>query len=135
MVIAWGTPCAVRDMENYLPILLVFAIAAALGGLFLGVSFWLAPRRPSAAQETTYECGIPPRGSIHVRFFVRFFLVALFFLLFDLEAVFLYPWVVLYREFLADGRALFALGEMGVFVGVLVVGLVYVWRKGGLEWQ
>lgn len=122
-------------MEAYLPILLVFAIAAALGGLFLGISFWLAPRRRRPEQETTYECGIPPRSSIHVRFFVRFFLVALFFLLFDLEAVFLYPWVILYRKFLAEGRALFALGEMGVFVAVLVVGFVYVWRKGGLEWQ
>ena len=122
-------------MESLVPIPLVFAVALALGGLFLGISFWLAPRRSSPEQPTTYECGIPPRGTVHVRFFVRFFLVALLFLLFGLEAVFLYPWVLLYRDFLADGRALFALGEMGVFVAVLVVGLVYVWRKGGLEWQ
>jgi NADH-quinone oxidoreductase subunit A len=122
-------------MDPYLPILLVFAVALILAGLFLGVSFWLGPRRPSPEKESTYECGIPPRSSTQVRFFVRFFLVALFFLLFDLEAVFLYPWVLLYREFLAEGRALFALGEMGVFLGVLVVGFVYVWRKGGLEWQ
>jgi NADH-quinone oxidoreductase subunit A len=122
-------------MENYVPLLLVLTVATATGGLFLGISFWLAPRRPDAAQQTSYECGIPPRGSVHVRFFVRFFLVALFFLLFDLEAVFLYPWVLLYREFLAQGRAVFALGEMGVFLAVLVVGLLYVWRKGGLEWQ
>jgi NADH-quinone oxidoreductase subunit A len=122
-------------MEEYLPILLVFAIAVIFGGLFLGVSFWLGPRRPTPLKESTYECGIPPRSSTQIRFFIRFFLVALFFLLFDLEAVFLYPWVILYREFVAEGRALFALGEMGVFVAVLVVGFVYVWRKGGLEWQ
>lgn len=122
-------------MESYLPILMVFTIALALAGLFLGVSFWLAPRRSNAVKDSTYECGIPPRGSIHIRFFVRFFLVALFFLLFDLEAVFLYPWVLLYRDFVANGRALFALAEMAAFVGVLVVGFVYVWKKGGLEWQ
>ena len=122
-------------METYLPILLVFAVALAFGGLFLGLCFWLGPRRPSPLKASTYECGIPPRSSTQIRFFVRFFLVALFFLLFDLEAVFLYPWVILYRDFLAEGRALFALGEMGVFVAVLVVGFVYIWRKGGLEWQ
>ena len=122
-------------MENYLPILLVFAVALAAAGLFLGVSFWLGPRKSDPVKDSTYECGIPPRGSIHIRFFVRFFLVALFFLLFDLEAVFLYPWVLLYRDFLADGRALFALTEMAASVGVLVLGFVYVWKKGGLEWQ
>ena len=122
-------------MERYLPIFLVFVIAAAAGGLFLGVSFWLGPRRSNPVKDSTYECGIPPRSTVHIRFFVRFFLVALFFLLFDLEAVFLYPWAILYRGFLADGRAAFALTEMGIFVGVLVVGFAYVWRKGGLEWQ
>lgn len=122
-------------METYLPIFLVFTIALVAAGVFLGVSFWLGPRKSNPQKDATYECGIPPRGSIHIRFFVRFFLVALFFLLFDLEAVFLYPWVLLYRGFVADGRALFALGEMAVFVGVLVVGFVYVWKKGGLEWQ
>jgi NADH-quinone oxidoreductase subunit A len=122
-------------MERFLPIVLVFAVALVAGAVFLGVSFWLGPRRSNPEKDSTYECGIPPRGTTHIRFFVRFFLVALFFLLFDLEAAFLYPWVVVYRGFLDDGRALFALTEMGVFVGVLVVGFVYVWRKGGLEWQ
>jgi NADH-quinone oxidoreductase subunit A len=122
-------------MERFLPTLLVIGVALVAGAVMLGMSSWLGPRRPDPVKQTAYECGIPQRGTIHIRFFVRFFLVALFFLLFDLEAVFLYPWVILYRTFLADGRALFALGEMGVFVLVLVVGFVYVWRKGGLEWQ
>ncbi len=121
--------------EQFLPLLLVITVAVAFSLLFLGVSFWLGPKRPDPRKGTTYECGVPPRSSIQVRFFVRFFLVALLFLLFDLEAVFIYPWAVLYRSFIADGRALFALGEMGAFLGVLVVGLVYVWKKGGLEWQ
>jgi NADH-quinone oxidoreductase subunit A len=122
-------------IESFLPILLVIAVAVVFAAVFLGISYWLGPRRPDDLKTSTYECGIPPRGSIQIRFFVRFFLVALLFLLFDLEAVFLYPWVLLYRTFVADGRALFALGEMGVFLAVLLVGFVYVWRKGGLEWQ
>lgn len=121
--------------EQFIPLLLVLAVAVGLSLVFLGISYWLGPSRPSALKKTTYECGIPPRGSIQIRFFVRFFLVALLFLLFDLEAVFIYPWAILYRAFVDGGRALFALGEMGVFLAVLLVGFVYVWKKGGLEWQ
>ena len=122
-------------IESFLPVLLVIAVAAAFAAVFLGISFWLGPHRPGALKNSTYECGIAPRSSIQVRFYVRFFLVALLFLLFDLEAVFIYPWVLLYNAFLDDGRAVFALGEMGVFVAVLLVGFVYVWKKGALEWQ
>ncbi len=121
--------------ETYVPLLLVFALAAVLSLLFLGLSYWLGPRKPTRLKESSYECGIPVRSGIQVRFFVRFFLVALLFLLFDLEAVFLYPWALLFKGYVASGQAAFALGEMGVFVLVLVVGFVYVWKKGGLEWQ
>ncbi|MFH1844505.1 MAG: NADH-quinone oxidoreductase subunit A [bacterium] len=121
--------------EQFLPLVLVISIAVVFAALFLGISSWLGPKRPSPLKNSTYECGVPPRSTTQIRFFVRFFLVALLFLLFDLEAVFLYPWVVLYRQFLVDGRAVFALGEMGVFVTVLLVGFIYVWKKGGLEWQ
>ncbi len=120
---------------QFMPVLLVLVVAAAFAALFLGLSFWLGPRRPSPLKDSTYECGIPPRGTTQIRFFVRFFLVALFFLLFDLEAVFLYPWVIMFRELVDAGHGAFALAEMGAFVGVLVVGFVYIWRKGGLEWQ
>jgi len=121
--------------EQFLPVLLVIAVAVTFAAVFLALSYWLGPRRPDLLKATTYECGIPPRGTVQIRFFVRFFLVALFFLLFDLEAVFLYPWVVHYDSFLTAGRAAFALGELGVFLLVLVVGFVYVWKKGWLEWQ
>ena len=121
--------------EQFIPVLMVVGVAAAFAGLFLGLSFWLGPRRSTLIKDSTYECGIPVRGTIQIRFFVRFFLVALFFLLFDLEAVFLYPWVILYKGMLDGGQALFALGEMGAFVLVLLVGFVYIWKKGGLEWQ
>ncbi len=121
--------------EKTIPVLLIVAIAVIFSAMFLGLSFWLGPRRPDRLKQSTYECGVPPRSTTHVRFYVRFFLIALLFLLFDLEAVFLYPWVIMYRSFLAAGQAGFALAEMGVFVAVLVVGFVYVWKKGGLEWQ
>ncbi|MDO9693960.1 MAG: NADH-quinone oxidoreductase subunit A [Candidatus Latescibacteria bacterium] len=118
-----------------IPILMVVGTAGLLALLFLGLSGWLGPSRPDRLKATAYECGVPARSTVQIRFFVRFFLVALLFLLFDLEAVFLYPWAILFRSMVAEGRAGFALGEMGAFVTVLVVGFVYVWKKGGLEWQ
>jgi NADH-quinone oxidoreductase subunit A len=121
--------------EQYVPLLLVVGLAAVFALLFLVLSYVLGPKRTSELKETIYECGIPVRSSIQIRFFVRFFLVALLFLLFDLEAVFLYPWAILYKGFVEAGRVGFALGEMGVFVSILVVGFVHVWKKGGLEWQ
>jgi len=121
--------------EQFMPVILVLAVAVVFSAVFLGLSFWLGPKRSTPVKDSTYECGIPVRGSTQIRFFVRFFLVALFFLLFDLEAVFLYPWVLLYNQLVADGQALFALGELGAFLLVLLVGLAYIWKKGGLEWQ
>ncbi|HPF33807.1 MAG TPA: NADH-quinone oxidoreductase subunit A [Candidatus Krumholzibacteria bacterium] len=121
--------------EQSLPLLIVVGLAAVMAGLFLYLSYALGPKKPTDLKATVYECGIPARGSVQIRFFVRFFLVALLFLLFDLEAVFLYPWAILYRQYVENGQALFALGEMGVFLSILVVGFVYVWKKGGLEWQ
>jgi NADH-quinone oxidoreductase subunit A len=121
--------------QQFIPVLMVLGVAMGFAGLFLGLSFWLGPKRPNRLKDTTYECGIPVRGTTQIRFFVRFFLVALFFLLFDLEAVFIYPWVILYKGMVDAGQAAFALGEMGAFVFVLLVGFVYIWKKGGLEWQ
>jgi len=121
--------------ESFIPILLVLLVAGAFAGLFLGMSAWFGPSRPSEIKNSAYECGIPVRGTTQIRFFVRFFLVALFFLLFDLEAVFLFPWVIMYKGLLQAGHGAFALGEMGAFVLVLLVGFIYIWKKGGLEWQ
>lgn len=121
--------------EQFIPVLMVLAVAVAFSAAFLGISFWLGPSRPSPVKNSIYECGIPVRGNIQIRFFVRFFLIALFFLLFDLEAVFLYPWVLMFNALQQAGHGVFALAEMGAFVAVLVVGFVYIWKKGGLEWQ
>lgn len=116
-------------------VLLVLLVAVLFAGLFLALSYWLGPRRRDALKETPYECGIPARGTLEIRFFIRFFLIALLFLLFDLETVLLVPWVLTYRSFLASGAGDYALCAGGMFLLILVVGLVYEWRKGGLEWQ
>jgi len=121
--------------ERFVPVLLVLTIAVAFSLLFVALSRLLGPRRRSDLKETTYECGVPPRSSLEIRFYVRFFLVALLFLLFDLEAVFIYPWVILFRSFVSAGRGGFALAEMGVFLGILLVAYLYVRRKGALDWQ
>jgi len=125
-----------EDMAPYaVPVLLVLLVAIVFAGLFLGLSYWLGPKRRDSVKESPYECGIPARSTVHIRFFVRFFLVALLFLVFDLEVVFLYPWAMAFQQLLDAGLGMYSLASVGVFLLVLVVGLVYEWRKGGMEWQ
>ena len=115
---------------SYLPLGFLGALAILVPVLLLGLQRLLAPRRPDSEKLTPYECGAPVLGRAHLRLPVKFYVVAVLFLLFDIETVFLFPWAVLFRRL-----GLFGLVEMGVFLGVLVLGLVYVWRKGALEWQ
>lgn len=115
---------------NYLPLAFVVGLAIVVPAALFGLQRILAPRRPNAEKLETYECGAPILGSAHQRLPVKFYVVAVLFLLFDIETVFLFPWAVLFRELGA-----FGLVEMAVFLGVLVFGLVYVWRKGALEWE
>ena len=123
-------------MEHpFLPILLVFVMAALFTGAFLGLSAILGPKKPSHSKLSVYECGLEPVGDARERFSVKFFLVALLFILFDIEVVFLIPWAVTYRGFIAEGMGLFMLIEMGIFMVILAIGLLYVWRKGALEWK
>ena len=82
-----------------------------------------------------YECGVDPVGSPHQRFSVKFYMVAMLFILFDIEVVFLYPWAKLFKEFKLAGMGTMLFGEMVVFMAVLGLGLVYVWRRGALEWE
>ncbi|MCZ7626629.1 MAG: NADH-quinone oxidoreductase subunit A [Candidatus Methylomirabilota bacterium] len=114
---------------SYLPIIILILLATgfALGTLF--VSHMLGPRRPTPAKAIPYECGIDPVGSARQRFSVKFYLVAMLFIVFDIEIVFLYPWAVT-----LNSLKLFGLVEMVLFLGILLIGLVYVWKKGGLEW-
>jgi len=122
-------------MNPYLPILLVIAIAVVFTLLFIVLAKLIGPSNATPGKLTAYECGIPSRSTTNLRFYVRFYVVALLFLLFDLETVFLVPWAVSFRSFLAQGAGEAQFVAMLVFFGLLVVGLVYEWRKGALEWE
>jgi len=108
--------------------------AAAMGGGMLVISHLLGRVKGTRLDLTPYECGMKPyeRMDGH-RYSIHFYLVAMLFILFDIEAAFLWPWAATFRAF-ADNK-MFALGEMGVFLGILVVGFVYVWQRGALEWD
>lgn len=114
----------------YLPILITLAFTFALIGVLLGLSWLLSTRRPDRVKDAMYECGIAPVGDARLRHSVRFYVVAMLFIVFDLETVFLYPWAVTFRKL-----GLFGLVEMVVFLAILMIGLVYVWRRGALDWS
>ena len=116
--------------SQYIPVLVSFAIAALIPTIFLVANILLGPRRPSLVKSEAFECGNPPTGPAWGRFAVKFYLPAILFIVFDVEVVFMYPWAVLYRRL-----GLFGFVEMLVFMAVLTLGLVYVWRKGALEWD
>ena len=113
----------------YVAILVSFGIAAVVAAVFMGAGTWLRPRRPSAVKEEAFECGNPPSGPAWGRFSVKFYLTAILFIVFDVEVVFLYPWAVMFRPL-----GMFGFVEMAIFVFVLGLGFVYVWRKGALDW-
>jgi NADH-quinone oxidoreductase subunit A len=114
---------------GYVPIVIFFLIAVLLPVVLLGASRLLQRRVFQREKLMPYECGIDPIGDARERFSVRFYIVAMLFLIFDVETIFLFPWAVIY-----DRLALFGLVEMLIFIGILVVGYYYAWRKGALEW-
>ena len=115
---------------QYIAVLLTLGVAAVVPALFLGISGLFAPRRPNPVKDEAFECGNPSSGSAWGRFDVKFYLPAILFIVFDVEVVFMYPWAVKFREL-----GMFGLAEMSLFVVVLGFGLLYVWRKGALEWD
>lgn len=120
--------------DSLVPVLLIVAAATGLAGTLLLLSWLLGRPKHSTVDTTPYECGSKPFESVEShRFSVKFYLVAMLFILFDIEAAFLYPWAVTFKDFTAE--RLFVLGEMGVFVGILVLGYVYLWWRGALEWD
>jgi NADH-quinone oxidoreductase subunit A len=122
-------------LTPYIPVLVLLILAGALS-LAIGVlASTLGPKRIFAVKETAFECGSPTTGDPHTRHSVKFYLVALLFIVFDVESVFIYPWGSLLREFHAEGLGWFAYVEMLSFMLTLAIGLVYVWRKGALEWS
>jgi NADH-quinone oxidoreductase subunit A len=118
---------------DYVPILILMALGALLGGAILTVSSLLGPKLPNKRKDQPFECGVPPVGDTHQRFSVRFYLVAILFLLFDVEAIFFFPFAVTFRKYLEINS--FIIWEMGFFVGILLVGYWYVLKKGALEWE
>ena len=115
-------------------VLVFFALAFVLCGLMLGLGQLLRPSNPNFGKLSTYECGEPPSGPAWINFNIRFYLIALVFVIFDVELAFVYPVVAVFRDWIARGQGAFALAEIGLFIGILAVGLVYVWVKGDLEW-
>jgi NADH-quinone oxidoreductase subunit A len=115
-------------------VLVFFLMALVLCGVMVGLNKLLAPANPNPRKLTTYECGEPPSGTAWINFNIRFYLIALVFVIFDVELAFVYPVVAVYKDWIAAGRGLFALTEIGLFIAILAVGLVYVWVKGDLEW-
>jgi NADH-quinone oxidoreductase subunit A len=117
-------------LQSYVPLALVLAVACLLGLTLLGLANLLGPRRPSRMKLEPFECGSQPVGSARQRFDVKFYVVALLFIVFDIEAVFIYPWAVSLVELGWGGFV-----TMAVFGFTLAVALVYVWKKGALDWQ
>ena len=114
---------------RYLPILIHASAALALAGGIVVLSWLVGRHRPTRRKLMPYECGMTPVGDASQRFSVKFYLVAMLFILFDVEAVFLYPWAILLREL-----RMFGFWEMLVYVGIVLVGFFYVWKKGVLDW-
>ena len=122
-------------LDPYLPILVLLLLAGLMCFAISLVAGYLGPKRVFPIKETAFECGSPSTGDPHARHSVKFYLVALLFIVFDVESVFIYPWGSLLRDFNAEGVGWFVYVEMISFMATLALGLVYVWRKGALEWS
>jgi NADH-quinone oxidoreductase subunit A len=116
--------------SDYIPLLVFIVVTIVFGGLALGVPALFGPRKPTATKLDTYESGMLPYGDARRRQPVQYYVVAVLFVLFDIEVILIYPWAVILRKL-----AWFGLAEMAVFIGILVIGYIYVWEKGALDWK
>jgi NADH-quinone oxidoreductase subunit A len=117
-------------LQDYIPILLMFMLAAGFVGLTMVVTHWLGPKRKTKVKLESFECGIESKGNARVPFPIKYFLVAILFVLFDVEVIFMYPWAVNFKEFGLGGFI-----EMILFIGLLLVGFFYIIKKKALEWE
>ena len=117
-------------LQKYLPILIFLCLAGVIGTALFTIGWILGPRRPDAEKLSPYECGFEAFEDSRMRFDVRYYLVAILFIVFDLEIAFLFPWAVALAKI-----GTFGLLAMGIFLGILVVGFIYEWKKGALEWD
>jgi NADH-quinone oxidoreductase subunit A len=118
------------NLTNYLPVALMFLLAAGFVSITMLVTHWLGPKRKTKVKLESFECGIEPQGNARAPFPIRYFLVALLFVLFDVEVIFMYPWAVNFKEFGVTG-----LLQMLVFITLLLVGFFYIIKKKALEWK
>ena len=119
-----------NSIGAFVPILVIVIVAVGFAGVTILLSHFVGKRVYDPAKLAPYECGITPVGTARERFHTRFYLVAMLFIVFDIETVFFYPWAVIYRQL-----RLFGLAEMAVFVGILIIGYAWIWGKGALEWD
>jgi NADH-quinone oxidoreductase subunit A len=117
-------------MQTYLPIFVMLGVSAFLGLAFLTLHRFLGPNRPNKEKLSTYESGMPPTRTARERFSVKYYMVAVLFILFDIEVIFLYPWAVNFRALGVDGYI-----EMILFILILFVGYIYILKKGALQWD
>jgi NADH-quinone oxidoreductase subunit A len=117
-------------LENYFPILLFLIVGTLVGVGPIVIGFILGPHRPDSEKLSPYECGFEAFEDSRMKFDVRYYLVAILFIIFDLEIAFLFPWAVVLDEI-----GLFGFGAMAVFLGILVIGFIYEWQRGALEWE
>ena len=122
-------------LTDYLPIAILFVISTGLAILVIVIGHLFGPKRPTPRKLEPYESGMRPLGPAMRRMPVRFYLVAVLFILFDIEIVFFLPWAVTLRSFIGSGLGMFAFVEMLVFIVILLVGYIWVWKKGALEWE
>ncbi len=122
------------DLLDYAPIIIFFALAFAVGALFLIGAWVIAPRSPDKEKVSAYECGFNAFDDARMKFDVRFYLVSILFIIFDLEVAFLFPWAISLGH-MPPEIAQFAFGSMMAFLAVLTVGFIYEWKKGALEWE
>jgi len=121
--------------HSFLPILIMLVIAAGFGGVFLGLNWIVGKHQRNPSKLAPYESGVPMLDTNRKRVNVRFYQIAMLFILFDIEAAFLYPWAVIYRDAAHGPAGMFLFGEMVVFIVLLGVGYVYVWKKKAFDWK
>ncbi len=117
-------------LDNYLPILIFLIVALLVGGVVVAIGFLLGPQRPDSEKLSPYECGFEAFEDSRMKFDVRYYLVAILFIVFDLEIAFLFPWAVALAKIGMVGFL-----AMALFLGILVIGFIYEWKKGALEWE
>lgn len=119
--------------QNYIPLLVLMIVATIIPLAILVITNILGPKKPSDRKLSVYESGMPPVGDAHPKFSIKFYIIGMLFILFDIEIVFMYPWAVIYKQWIST--SVFILVEGLVFVGILLVGYIYAWKKGALDWE